>query len=318
MRDRPLTVDRLRVVADVGQRLREGLSDACELLQLSDHPTSRELSGMRPDLVLVEQSGELESEGLARIAREAGVRSALWITRPPGRVGESSSSLPAAFDVVFATDPRLKLPAGSPPRIGLLHAASARSLRCSTREPDKSGKVGIVLEPGRGWRDQFSPRLDAVLDELTTTHPISVFSRGEVPADIPDWPGTKCEQGEEPDESSFLLSCSAILVAAPHSASSLFMPATAFDAVALGRPVIAVPRISPAYALPKIVAAAGPGQIGPLLRQALDDGEFAPGRRAAGAATVRNEHTYGHRLATIASALSLPVMTSQRSSQSWR
>jgi hypothetical protein len=83
----------------------------------------------------------------------------------------------------------------------------------------------------------------------------------------------------------------------------------AFDAAALGTPVIMPAKRGAMLTLPRFgVTLPRHEDPGPVIAAALERGEVLAGRRAAGRIAVRREHTYAHRLATITSLLRWPVM----------
>jgi hypothetical protein len=137
-----------------------------------------------------------------------------------------------------------------------------------------------------------------------------VFAIEPVPAGIPDALLALAQRGDDDEAlAAFIGRCGAIVTALPDAASVLYVPALVFDAAALGVPVVVPRPVGRGYLLPRICGVAdSTAEAGALLTVALRDGEVSRGRRDAGRVSVRHEHTYAHRLATVASCFSHAVM----------
>jgi hypothetical protein len=115
--------------------------------------------------------------------------------------------------------------------------------------------------------------------------------------------------GSDDDRADFIARCGVVIAGSPRWASRLHTPAVAFDAVAIGTPVIVPPGLGISLTLPRMTGTAAKADVArQLIETALRTGEVVPERREAGRISVRNEHTYCHRLATIASALGVAVV----------
>lgn len=316
MAERPLLVRDLRVAGFVGPRVQRALEDACRWVPLDDSADRSDLIDARPHLVLLESPNPHDSpvERMSEIvghAREAGARSALWLT-DFARVDAFPSGLVSEVEVVCSSDPgigaKLKLAAlGARYVVGLPHAASRSALLAEKPEPEP--RVGFVVEPSTSWDEQFPKRVEPILEEARESG-LSVLALEPRAPGVPPGLAQAAERGVgEDDRTAFIRRCGALVAASPPSTSAWHTPPVAFDAVAIGVPVIVPRGSSGAFTLPRMLGLAESRQVArQRISAALEHGELAPGRREAGRAGVRNEHTYPHRLATVASALSMPVM----------
>lgn len=300
------TVAELRVAAMVGSRIREALAGVCSLR-----------SGLGPDaphLLLIEATLDGPPAGAVRAlldeAAALGVPSAVWVTDVRGVAPELEQLLRHA-DAVFATDPNAGSRLGGPSAgwvIGLPDAAAHGALAA---EPGpRTGRLGLVVDGGRPWSEQTTPALEAIVRAAGDRPPDVLVCGGGVPGDLPAHLARRAAPAAgEAARIAFIGSCGALITAAPPGASPLYTPPGAFDAAALGTPVVMPASRATAITLPRIgIEIPAQGDPGPLIDAALEAGELVPGRRLAARRAVRHEHTYGHRLATIASAVGLAVL----------
>lgn len=240
----------------------------------------RALAAGQVELVVAELADGTETAALDAAGR-LGVPRAGWLRDP-----EIGTSVPAALlerlDGVFVTDPALAWVlegrTGRRP-VPLPEAASSEALAPTGPITREDWIAVLPGSAGSGWAHVLRAAADAETVEL--------------PAD-------------PAEGAAALRSCAALIAAPPAAASQLHVPAAVFDAVALDTPVVMPVNRGAALLLPRVVArAAGPRHAAALVTAALD-GTAAP--PVPGATVVRNAHTHGHRLATMASALGIPVL----------
>ncbi len=294
--DAPRALMELGVLASAGDRVGASLEPACRWLAAGEAIDAAAFAHAAPDVVLLEVGATGPRPGaqrLASLARRAGVASALWLTGST-RVCPATAELAGTVDAVFGVDPGRwpDLPAiADRPLIGAQHAASRAAL--ATPRAQIASRVGLVVEPGAAGDDPLSPRFRAMVDAVAEEHDVELFA-AEQAGD-----GASGERAR----AAFIAGCGVLLAGAGPGASWLHVPAAVFDAVAIGTPVVTSYTRGAALSLPRMAGLAKtPEDARAMVAAALEHGELPPGRRAAGRTAVRHEHTYAHRLATIASS----------------
>jgi hypothetical protein len=310
----PRMVKDLRVAGLTSDRVASSLEVSCSWLAVDGRTDLKDVTDMRPHIVLVEVADprEMDEPLIARLVaqtRQAGSLACLWLT-DIANAGLCPHPIRDLFDAVFCTDPGFHgglVPRAGSASIGLPHAAAHAALTAEESIPGSSG-VGLVVEPGAPWDFQFSAELEPLLS-AATAQSLSILAMEPRAPDIPSELASMVALGRsEEDRLAFLRKCGVILAASPAQASPRYVPAVVFDAVAMGVPVVVAPPLTDGVIMPRVVGFASTASPDELIEKALADREFGNGRRELGRKVVRHEHTYAHRLATAASVFGIAVM----------
>lgn len=301
--------------------LARGLSAACQATVLHPADWARQAaSGDPPAFLVVEGSAACAAtwgNGLDRLLERcasSSIPTLLWLSTSP--IGGYWRDRCARFDRVFSTDRahRLELEALGVRMPSTLWPATAMPVE--TPDPARASERPHPVVWLGGWRAEWPAawrqRLAAVLGGAAERG-LRIVESGDL-GDLPEELRPLIAEGgaEDPEE---VLSRAAVVIATdPEVGSATACPAVAFDAAACGAAVVtphdfssdmhfAIAELKDGRPRHLIQSVHDAGGTQAEIDRLLADGRLRGEVTAHTARILANNHTYSHRLATLASAV---------------